>query len=88
MLYIYIVNIVILHGVDINIVFHPIYEWWRLSLVGWCPSLNWLLQAGGSHDFPAYAGLMGFRLWPKLRRRTWKRKGPISPCVFESHIFD
>ena len=48
MLYIYIVNIVILHGVDINIniVFQPIYEWWRLSLVGWCPSHAELAPAG------------------------------------------
>lgn len=28
---------------------------------------NVKIEAGGSHDFPAYAGLMGFRLWPKLR---------------------
>eukprot|EP00438_Fugacium_kawagutii_P021084 Skav205907 [mRNA] locus=scaffold123:441686:443828:+ [translate_table: standard] len=28
---------------------------------------NVKIEAGSSHDFPAYAGLMGFRLWPKLR---------------------
>ncbi|CAK8992558.1 unnamed protein product [Durusdinium trenchii] len=28
---------------------------------------NVKIEAGASHDFPAYAGLMGFRLWPKLR---------------------
>ena len=36
-------------------------------------------KAGASHDFPAYAGLMGFRLWPKLRRFPIWESGPSLP---------
>jgi len=31
---------------------------------------NVKIEAGRSHDFKAYAGLMGFRLWPKMRCRS------------------
>mmetsp|Transcript_135839 Transcript_135839/g.321958 ORF Transcript_135839/g.321958 Transcript_135839/m.321958 type:complete len:268 (+) Transcript_135839:50-853(+) len=40
---------------------------WIAHCCGYDYRTNVKIEPGGSHNFPAYAGLTGFRLWPKMR---------------------
>lgn len=49
---------------------------WIAHCCGYDYRTNVKIEPGGSHNFPAYAGLTGFRLWPKMRLRD-----PTAGCV-------